>query len=130
MKIWNAIPPKNPENLGGYFCRIVRNSAISAYRKEKCHSENELDNELSEIIPDSLTVERQSEANYIAELMNEFLNGQKKKNRQIFVSRYYLNLSLSEIGNGAGITEAAVKLRLFRMRSDLKKFLTERGVEI
>ncbi len=130
MKMWNAIPPKNPENLGGYFIRAVRNIAISTYRKEKSRSENELDNELFEIIPDSNTLEKQYDSNRISELINEFLEKEKKKNRSIFVSRYYLNLSLSDIGESLGMSESAVKSRLHRIRTDLRKFLTERGVEI
>ena len=29
MKLWNAIPPKRPESLCGYLCRIVRNTALN-----------------------------------------------------------------------------------------------------
>lgn len=130
MRIWNAIPPKRPENLGGYFCRIVRNTAISEYYRDKKRSENETDTELYEIIPDGSTVEHIYEAKIISGLINEFLGKQNKKNRHIFVSRYYLSLSLSAIGDTLGMSESAVKSRLHRIRLQLKEFLQERGVEV
>ncbi len=130
LRMWNAIPPKNPENLGGYFCRTVRNLALTEYHKSKQRSDNEAEAELYEIIPDSLTVEKQFEANRISGLINEFLDGQNKKNRQIFVSRYFLSLSLSDIGDSLNMSEGAIKSRLFRIRADLKVYLTERGVEV
>lgn len=130
MRIWNAIPPKRPENLGGYFCRIIRNIAVTEYKKERKRMENEADAELYEIIPDGSTVENQYEAKIISELINEFLGGLNKKNRTIFISRYYLGMSLLSIGDSLGMSEGAVKSRLHRLRTDLKKFLQERGVEL
>lgn len=130
MRMWNAIPPKKPENLGGYFCRIVRNIAISEYHRDKKRAENETETELYEIIPDTRTVELEYEAGRISGLLNEFLEKQNKKNRRIFVSRYYLNLSLSAISSSMGMGEGAIKSRLYRMRAELKDFLQERGVEI
>lgn len=130
MRVWSAIPPKIPENLGGYFCRIVRNIAISEYHRSKKRAENETETELYEIIPDTRTVELLYESERISELINEFLKKQNKKNRRIFVSRYYLSLSLSAIGGSLGMSESAVKSRLYRIRCELKKFLQERGVEI
>lgn len=130
MRIWSAIPPKNPENLGGYFCRIVRNIAISEYQRAKKRSENETDTELYEIIPDSRSVELSYESKRISEFINEFLEKQNKKNRHIFVSRYYLGMPLTVIGDSLSMSESAVKSRLHRMRCELKVFLQERGVEI
>ncbi len=130
MKLWEAIPPQCPENLGGYFCTTVRNLAISDYRKRKTRLEQQIEDELFEIIPDTTNIERQYDADVISGYLNEFLSKQKKKNRVIFVSRYYLNYSLLDIAKSFGMSESAVKSRLFRIRTDLKKFLTERGVEL
>ncbi len=32
LKIWNAVPPKRPDSLCGYLCRIVRNTALTLYK--------------------------------------------------------------------------------------------------
>ncbi len=130
MKLWNAIPPKRPENLGGYFCRIVRNTALSIYERESRRINYETTVELSEIIPDNRTVELCSESDRITELLNKFLEGCSKKSRDIFVGRYYMNLSVSELSDMSGLSEAGVKSRLHRTRKELREFLEERGVEI
>ena len=130
MRIWNAIPPKRPEKLGGYFCRIVRNIAINEYHRNKKRTDNETDTELCEIIPAERTVEIEYDAQEISRLINEFLEKHKKKNRQIFVSRYYMGTSLSVIGDMLGMSESAVKSRLHRIRDGLRAYLIERGIDI
>ena len=54
MALWNAIPPKVPVSLGGYFCRTVRNLAARRYRaniaaKRNTHYDAALD-ELAECV--------------------------------------------------------------------------------
>ena len=33
IKLWEAIPPKEPESLCGYVCRIARNVSLTMYKK-------------------------------------------------------------------------------------------------
>ena len=42
IKLWNAIPPKRPESLCGYLCRIVRNTALNICDSMKRRSCEEL----------------------------------------------------------------------------------------
>lgn len=130
MKLWNAIPPKVPDNFGGYLCSIVRNTAITRYVRESYRLNRETATELSEIIPDERTIEKYWEADRISELLNEFLAMQNKRTREIFVGRYYMNLSVSELSNMTGLTESGVKSRLHRARKELREYLEERGIEI
>ena len=130
MKLWNAIPPKVPENFGGYFCRIVRNTALTRYEHESYRLNRETVTELSEIIPDEKTIENYWEADRISELLNEFLAMQKKRTREIFVGRYYMNFSVSELSDMTGLTESGVKSRLHRARKELREYLEERGIEV
>ncbi|MBQ9947876.1 MAG: sigma-70 family RNA polymerase sigma factor [Oscillospiraceae bacterium] len=130
MKLWNAIPPKRPESLCGYLCRIVRNTALTAFDRIRRRSFEEQYDELSEVIPDSETVESRFDSQQIGEHINAYLGKQNKAGRDIFISRYYFNMSISEIASGLGMSENAVKTRLSRTRAGLKKFLQERGVEI
>ena len=64
----------------------------------------------------------------ITRYLNDFLHGCNKKNRDIFTGRYYFNMSLRDIAQGMGMTEAAVKTRLCRTRAELKRYLAENGV--
>ncbi len=130
IKLWNAIPPKRPESLCGYLCMIVRNTALSAYDKLRRRSYEEQYDELAEIIPDNSTVESRFESGQLGSYINEYLGKLSRKSREVFVSRYYFNMSVSDTAQGLSMTESAVKTRLSRVRAGLKEFLQERGFEI
>lgn len=130
MKLWGAIPPKRPQSLCGYLCMIVRNTALTAARKLGCHSFQEQYDELSEVIADVHTVESRFDSHRTGELINEYLGSVSGKSRRVFVSRYYFNMSVSEIAQGLSMGEGAVKTQLSRTRAGLKKYLQERGVEV
>ena len=130
VKLWNAIPPKRPESLCGYLCRIVRNTALNVYDSMKRRSCEELYGELAEVIPDTQTVEECFDSAEIACHLNDFLRQSKPKNRDIFIGRYYFNLSVRDIANRTGMTETAVKTRLSRIRADLREYLIHNGVSM
>lgn len=127
QKLWENIPPKRPESLCGYLCRIVRNLALNIRRKESADNCYE---ELAETISDSNTVETVYDSKHTAELINEFLGKSKKTNRMVFTARYYFGMSVKEIAMGYDLSENAVKSRLMRMRNELREFLSERGVNV
>lgn len=129
-RIWNSIPPNRPQSFCGYICAVVRNTALNELDKLKRRSTDELDSELCEIIADSKTVESEFFSRMISEHINEFLSKTNAQARKIFVSRYYYNMSVRDIAHCAGMTESAVKTRLSRTRSQLRKFLLERGVDV
>ncbi len=130
IKLWNAIPPKRPESLCGYLCMIVRNTALTAFEKLRRRSYEEQYDELAEIIPDNSTVESRFESGQLGAYINEYLGKISRKSREVFVSRYYFNMSISDTAQGLAMSESAVKTRLTRVRAGLKEFLQERGVEI
>lgn len=130
MKLWNAIPPKRPQSLCGYLCTIVRNTALNAYEALRRHSCEEQYEELAEIIPDGSTVESRFESAQLSEYLNEFLSRTGKKNRVVFMARYYYNMSITDITENTGMSASAVKSSLMRTRKALRTYLEERGVEI
>lgn len=129
-KLWDAIPPAKPKSLCGYLCATVRNIAINAYNALKRRPCDELYDELAEVIPDSKTVETEYDSHQISVYLNEFLGKTSKKSREIFVSRYYYNMSINDISNAMEMTESAIKTRLSRTRTELREYLEERGVDI
>lgn len=130
VKLWNAIPPKRPESLCGYLCRIVRNTALNLYDSLKRRSCEELYGELAEVIPDSGQVENSFEAREISGHLNDFLRRSNQKNRDIFTGRYYFNMSVRDIAESMKMSESAVKTRLSRIRADLREYLLEQGVDV
>lgn len=61
-------------------------------------------------------------------LHERFLDTQSKENRVLFMRRYWYADSFAEIGKLLGITEGNARLRLTRMRKQLKTYLTEQEV--
>ena len=130
VKLWNAIPPKRPESLCGYLCRIVRNTALTMFEAIRRRGFFEQYDELCEVIPDAGTAETRYESRMIAGYINSFLDGQSKKSRVAFTARYYFNMSINDIADGMGMSVSAVKNSLLRSRRALRNYLTERGVEL
>ena len=130
FKIWNAIPPARPDNLCGYICRVVKNTALSLCEKMMRREENEIYTELDSIINYSSSVEIKVESRRVAELLNEFLSKQPQKQRTIFIARYYYNMSYADIADIIDITENAVKLKLSRTRKKLSDYLIRNGIDI
>ncbi len=130
LKIWNAIPPKNPESFCAYLCRIVKNTALSLCEKVSRGRFDEQYDELDEVLRTERTVEEEFDSKRMGELLNEFLKTQKRRSREIFVARYYFNMSTREIAMNLDMTDTAVRSRLARIREQLKKYLEERGVSV
>ena len=130
LKLWNAIPPKNPESLCGYLCKIVRNTALTLYASLNRRGYEEQYDELDEIIPAAATVEQEFDSKNLGNTLNEFLAKSKRRNREIFTARYYFNMSVREIAADFDMSETAVRSRLMRTREELRKYLSERGVEV
>ena len=86
--------------------------------------------ELDEVIPSSENVAEDVESSRISEVINAFLAEEKEKDRIIFVRRYYYSDGISDIAERVGISEAALAMRLSRMRTRLKKKLEEEGINI
>ena len=131
---WNTIPPKRPDQLRSYICRITRNLAIKKYHKNTAEKRNSyydvaLD-ELEDCLASPSTVENELDANRLAELFDDFLDGLDKENRVMFVRRYWFSESISDIAARFGIGEHAVSARLLRIREKLRRYLSEKGVTI
>ncbi len=129
QKLWETIPPKNPDSLCGYLCAIVRNFALNIIRSEKRRGSGQYE-ELNEVIPDKRTVENEFDSKEISLFINEFLEKTNKKNRLVFIARYYFGMSVKDISDGYDMSESAVKSRLSRTRAELKKFLVKRGIDV
>lgn len=61
------------------------------------------------------------------ELVRRALDDLEPENREIFLRYYFYNQPLAEIGEAAGLSQAAVKSRLQRGRKKLKEILTQGG---
>ena len=131
LKLWESIPPNQPESLKNYAARIVRNLAIDRYRRCSAHCRNgevaSITDELSEIIADRRNDYEQAE---LKSLINGFLEGLDKESRVLFVRRYWQSESIADLAGRYGMKESAVKMRLLRIRKNFRKYLQDNDVAV
>jgi RNA polymerase sigma-70 factor (ECF subfamily) len=132
---WNSIPPQIPKSLFAYLSKLVRNFAISLYRKKTSQKRgrSEFDMSLSEIgdiLSDGSCPEREAQSQALSDIINAFLGELEKEDRFVFVSRYYFSYSVSEIAQRAGESDGKIYKKLASLREKLKKRIEKEGFAI
>lgn len=135
LRAWENIPPTDPASyLFAFLARIARNISISICRERSALKRNavlvELSDEMAECLPSDCNIEQEAEADIVLELINKFLFSKTEDKRNIFMRRYWYLDSVNDIAKRFGLSESNVKTTLFRLRSELKKYLTENGILI
>ena len=133
LSTWNAIPPQRPESLPAFVGTLVRRCSITRYRANTAMKRNShYDMCMEELETFLASPQQAAEEHYaareLAAAIERFLDTQSKENRVLFMRRYWYADSFAEIGKLLGITEGNARLRLTRMRKQLKTYLTEQEV--
>lgn len=135
LRAWNTIPPKRPDALRTYLAHIIRNLAISRYRREhagkRSHAPDTPIHELSECLPDpEADPVGAVGAGELRELLNRFVRELEEPDRKLFVGRYWHSYASADLARAYGMKENAVNQRLYRIRERLRKYLAERGYHV
>ena len=129
--IWNTIPPKKPNPLFTYLCRIVRNLSLKKYHANTAAKRNSTyDIALSELescLASAQTVEEICTAKELSLLIDDFLDTLPKKDRILFVRRYWYADPISNLAETFQTTNNTISVRLLRIREKLKKYLKKEG---
>lgn len=132
IRAWNTIPPQRPRDLRLYLGAIARNLAFSQRRSIRAEKrggaavELALD-ELSECVPAPGTPEEAAESQALSEAVNRFLAGLGRRDRGIFLRRYYYTETAGEIAARYGLKTGHVQVILSRTRGKLRAFLSKEG---
>lgn len=131
---WNTIPPQDPEPLSAYIYRIVRNQSITKYHANTAAKRNSLyDTALDELegcLSTSEDVESTLSAKELSYLIDSFLDTLNRKDRIIFVRRYWYSDPIADIAAKFHISGGNVSVRLHRIREKLRKYLKKGGYVI
>lgn len=130
LKIWKSIPPTRPDSFKAFLSKTVRNTALTLAAKLSKHKTDYIYDELEDVISSKENPEALMDNRTISTLLNSFLNDQKKRNRDIFVARYYFNMSTKSIAHYFGMEHQAVRSQLSRTRTALRTYLKENGIDI
>ena len=131
LAAWENIPPQTPEILSAYLGKIVRNLSLKKYRLKNAQkrgggSQLSFD-ELNECIPSNSDILEQLDIKETAKMIDAFLRNLSKKDRYIFIRRYWYLDSIDNICSLTGLNVGQIKMRLLRIRRKLLSKLNEEG---
>lgn len=130
LKTWHTVPPTRPDSLRLFLAKIVRNLSLNRWRAWHTEKrERDLEISMTEL-KDCIPAPDDGDRGELVRLLNEFLEGQSKNDRIMFVQRYWYSLSAAQIGEELGMSENTVWVRLHRTRERLRAYLEERGYRI
>ena len=132
LAVWNSIPPQDPDSLKLFLARIVRNLAFNRYNESRAEKRGGGEtalvlDELAECLESGDSVESELDRRALGELMRNFVKELPKKERRIFVRRYFYTEPLADIAKLCGMTENSVSVTLHRTRKKLKELLKKEG---
>ncbi len=130
LAVWNRIPPENPDDLGAYLTRITRNLAVDRVRRKTAEKRgggysHQLLSELDECCG---SAEESVLQNELSTALRRFLKRLNKRERDIFLCRYYYGYSTAKIAEGCGKSEDYVLTSLSRTRKKLKEMFEKEGL--
>ncbi len=134
LAVWNAIPPEKPRSFSSFIGKITRNIALKRHRtlsaKKRSASLADISlSELDECLASLKTVESESEERDLTRLLNDFLSSLPKKDRKVFVRRYWYMDKVSDIAKRYCYSEGKVKMILMRTREKLAEKLRKEMIE-
>ena len=132
LRAWNAIPPQQPVHLRQFFGRITRNLAFNRSRESMAEKRNRGElplvlDELAEIVSDDQSAEDAVLTAELGDAVNRFLWTLSRRDRSIFVRRYYAVESIQEIAKRFAMRPGSVSVVLTRVRQKLRNYLTQEG---
>ncbi len=132
---WNRIPPQRPTYLQMFLSKIMRDVSVSKYRKNKSKKRiaSELVvsmEELGDCIVSESSVDEDLAMKEIVRVLNEFLQDISKRQRFVFICRYYYCDSVKSISSMLGVSSKTVYRELEAIRSQLKDALEKEGINV
>ncbi|MBR4034782.1 MAG: sigma-70 family RNA polymerase sigma factor [Clostridia bacterium] len=132
LALWNSIPPARPENLPGYIAEVTRRQAVNKSRAANAWKRGGqvqiVSDEFLSMMEDGTDLAEQYESRRAGELISVFLRGLKPSERQMFLMRYWFDMSPSQIARQLSCGESKVKMTLMRTRTRLAEYLRKEGI--
>ncbi len=135
LDAWKSIPPARPDCLLAFLTKIVRNNAITAFKRRTRsrqippHMIVSL-TELDDVLGSEAEAPMGIEAKTVSEAINGYLYTQPKRARNIFIYRYYCADTVKRIAGMMRISESTVNRELSRMREELREYLKKEGIYV
>jgi RNA polymerase sigma-70 factor (ECF subfamily) len=122
LKVWQRLPGlREPERFSGWCTQVVRNAALDARRRRPAVAQQDVQTAtLPPCVQDPAAGLEESESR---QRLDAALGELDDLTRTIVVLRYYDNLNSQQIGQMLDLSPAAVDMRLWRARNELRQKL-------
>ena len=134
LALWNAIPPDRPRDLRAYIGKAVRNRSHEMVRDANAWKRGGrvqiVGDEFLSLLDDGTDLSELYESRRAGELISKFLRTLGEGDRQIFLMRYFFDMSPSDIAKQMHSGESRIKMKLFRTRKKLAQYLKKEGIMV
>ena len=134
LALWQNIPPDQPCDLRAYIGKSVRNRAHEISRGQNAWKRGGrvqiVGDEFLSMLDDGTDLAAEYESRRAGEVINAFLGKISRDDRRIFVMRFWLGLSYSQIGEQTGFGDSKIKMSLHRTREKLAAELKKEGITV
>jgi len=132
LDAWDSMPPHRPSILSTFLGKITRRLSIDKWRRRGAAKRGggELPlvlEELQDCLAAPEDPARQAEERELIESIDRFLARLDRRERDVFVSRYWFTAPVKTIARRFDISESSVKTMLFRSRRKLLAHLQAEG---
>ena len=135
LRLWNSVPPHKPDDLKLFLASLIRNLAFDRYKEQKRLKrgggvKTEALEEIEQFVSHESSVEEALESKELARSINRFLRTLPKRERGVFVRRYYFVDDTESIAKRYSMRGSAVLMMLSRTRKKLKEYLKTEGYDL
>jgi len=134
LALWNAIPPDDPDDFCAYICKSVRNRAYVISRDANTWKRGGhvtvVGEEFMSTLDDGTDLASLYESKLLGKVISDFLRTVGETNKDIFIMRYWLGMSHTQISKQTGFTEGKIKMSLKRTKEKLAEVLRKEGFTV
>lgn len=131
---WNTMPPQRPLNLKAFLTTILRRNAINRYREAQMQKRvpSNLTSALDELeyMLSGEGIDDEFDAKHLGEIISEYLKTLSKRQRYIFMSRYYMAEPIDKIASDMSVSKSTVNKEIALIKEGLKNALEKEGYEV
>ncbi len=133
LAAWNAMPPQRPNSLRAFLGKLTRNIAISRLRRRESQKRGGGEcflalEELGECLPGGQDPSQVVEARELAVCLNAFLETLTRRERSLFLGRYFYGFTEEELAKRLDMKQSSVHTALYRSRGRLRELLKKEGI--
>ena len=131
---WEAIPPERPTYLKAFLTTIIRRVSINKYneknREKRIPSNMTISlDEMDDIMGENSVI-REMQAEELGKIISDYVRSLSKRQRYIFMSRYYVAEPIEKIAQELGMSKSTVNKEITFIKAGLKTVLEKEGYKV